>query len=110
MLNISVNLPSEKSYFENYNVSGKSNFYVEVQDVLKSATLSLGTWHILPSYLVNSTATNPSVEKILNITIIYFHGAGEARSYSRPMYSVLTSFFHVVAFDYRSKYKHLPQN
>lgn len=105
-----VNLPTDPKYFEEYESEGLENFYVQVRD--GRPPIRLGVWHIFPrsntsdnateevfdgnSFWRNDTSSNAS-------TIIYFHGAGEARSYPFEMYKVLRSFFHVVAFDYRSK-------
>lgn len=106
-----VNLPTDPKYFEKYESEGLENLYVQVRD--GKPPIRLGVWHIFPrsntsdnateevfdssSIWGNDTSSNASI-------ILYFHGAGEARSYPFGMYTVLRRFFHIVAFDYRSKF------
>lgn len=91
-------------YFETYDEPAKFNFYIPVQDSASNTEISLGTWHLLPYYSFNGSIVNSTISNISrHTTVIYFHGAGEARSYCTKTYDVLRWFFHVVAFDYRGK-------
>lgn len=105
----SVNLPKDESYFENYDIEDMMNFYVNVEDSISKRNVSIGTWHLLPQYQ-SSNDTEEEYNEFDSILgnnsrsiVIYFHGAGEARSYPTGMYHVLRMFFHVVPFDYRSE-------
>lgn len=97
-----MNLPERRSYFENYDEKAKFNFYIPVHDSISDKDIFLGTWHLLPYYSFNGSIINSTISDISrHTTILYFHGAGEARSYCTKTYQVLRWFFHVIAFDYR---------
>lgn len=97
-------MPNERSYFENFDEPAKFNFYIPVQDSVSNLEIFLGTWHLLPYYSFNGSIVNNTISDISrHTTVMYFHGAGEARSYCTGTYDVLRWFFHVVAFDYRGK-------
>lgn len=99
-----VNLPTDHNYFANYDEPAKKNFYVAVRDSEQDKEILLGTWHLLPYYSFNGTIVNDTISNISrHTTVIYFHGAGEARSYCTKTYDVLRWFFHVIAFDYRGE-------
>lgn len=75
-----------------------------------NTTMSLGTWHILPVPLSYKALHDKTFDFNLALAnssfkvLIYFHGTGETRISSPRKYKLLTQLFHVIAFDYRSKY------
>lgn len=99
--------------FEAYeNQTELKNFYVPSEDAVENQTVYLGTWHLFPRENGNiSNLTESYNHKALwgndslDTVVIYFHGAGESRKDPMGMYNVLRTFFHVIAFDYRSKYR-----
>lgn len=101
----------EFNNFQKYGVNGARNFYVSVKDVDTNANIYLGVWHLVPDALVNNTIydENFNYEEQLATSgypvLLYFH-AGNRGSRIAPLatYNVLRQFFHVIAFDYRSKY------
>lgn len=100
-----VNLPENDDYFTKYKFPSFQNHYVEV-----SKDVNLGVWHILPEIWAYEALHNPKFDyqEALNSpypVMIYFHGTGEARNDNGRTYQLLTRFFHVIAFDYRGKYK-----
>lgn len=103
-----MNLPNKDGYFANYKEPGLRNMYINVEDSISDRKIYLGTWHLLPWDLINASLTEKDFdfdEALTNgnySTVLYFHGAGEARSYELKMYQVLRRYFHVIAIDYRS--------
>ncbi|CAH1983483.1 unnamed protein product [Acanthoscelides obtectus] len=96
------------SYFTEYYFPAYRNLYVPVLDLDRITKHVLGVWHILPveTAFVALNDTNFDFDKALADTkydvIMYFHGTGEARSDSSRKYQLLSYYFHVIAFDYRS--------
>lgn len=100
----------EYDNFEKYNVQGVRNFYVPVVDIDTNQTIYLGVWHLLPESLVNDSIKDPNYDFASQLAhsfhpvVIYFHGNSGTRIAPLDTYLVLREFFHVIAFDYRSKH------
>lgn len=104
----------EFNNFQKYGVHGARNFYVSVKDVDTYVNIYLGVWHLVPDALVNNTIydDNFNYEEQLATSgypvLLYFH-AGNRGSRIAPLaaYNVLRQFFHIISFDYRSKYTYV---
>lgn len=89
------------------------NFYVPVIDIDSNATIYLGVWHLVPEALVNNSVYYSDFNYDLALAnsnysvVLYFHGNSGTRIAALSTYKVLRQFFHVIAFDYRSKYKNI---
>lgn len=75
--------------------------------------MTLGVWQILPESLahtVSNTTDDDYFEKVLDNgqhVVVYNHGNSGHRiaPHRLELYKVLRRHFHVIAYDYRSKYK-----
>lgn len=108
----SVNEPAypEFNNFQKYDIHGVRNFYVPVTDIDTNATIYLGVWHLVPDALVNYTIHDSGFNYELELAtgsypvVLYFHGNSGTRIAPLNTYKVLRQVFHVIGFDYRSKY------
>ncbi|KAJ8944122.1 hypothetical protein NQ318_013304 [Aromia moschata] len=104
------NLQTTEEYFETYRLPAFKNKYITVKDLDGSTNQSLGAWQMLPVELAYKALHDEyfDYEKALlnsNYSVlIYFHGTGEDRSDNIRQYQLFRYYFHVIAFDYRSKY------
>ncbi|XP_057651359.1 lysophosphatidylserine lipase ABHD12-like [Diorhabda carinulata] len=101
------NLPKDPKYFQTRHFPAYKNRYVTFNYTKDNENQTLGMWQILPVNLAYDELYG-SVdfdEALLNSNynvLIYFHGTGEARSYNEGKYGLLSYFFHIITFDYRS--------
>lgn len=104
-------MPSENSYYKKYELKpGIRNLYVTVNDLNTKNLISLGVWHLLPFISEETVITDPNFDfenalKHSNRSVLlYFHGTGEERTSSLEKYEIFRFFFHVITFDYRSRF------
>lgn len=106
--NVSAHIPSDLNLSnpEKYGLEGVRNFHVTTDD-----NITLGVWQILPENLINSSGsfTDEDFDRVLDNgqdVIIYNHGNSGTRATKHrvEMYKVLRKYFHVITYDYRSKY------
>lgn len=107
-----VDQPHKRSYYEDYMFPSYKNQYFNYTNSEEgNNTMSIGTWHILPVPLSYEALHNKNFSfqaALFNSSfnvLIYFHGTGETRASSTRKYQLFTQLFHVIAFDYRSKWK-----
>ncbi|VEN52873.1 unnamed protein product [Callosobruchus maculatus] len=101
-------LPNEPEYFTEYYFPAFRNLYVPVADLGGTTKHVLGVWHILPVEMAKIALNDTSfdygkalADKKYDV-IMYFHGTGESRADSTRKYQLLSYYFHIIAFDYRS--------
>nr|CAH7765324.1 unnamed protein product [Callosobruchus chinensis] len=101
-------LPNEPKYFTEYYFPSFRNLYVPVTDLSGTTKHVLGVWHILPVEIAKVALNDTSfdydealADKKYDV-IMYFHGTGESRSDSTRKYQLLSYYFHIITFDYRS--------
>lgn len=91
-----------------YGLAPARNFYLITDD-----GVSLGVWHILPHNFISSVNTTdeqePYPDAIFNSgqdIVIYCHGnaGNRVNDYRIALYAVLRRHFHVITFDYRSRF------
>lgn len=87
-------------------MQGAFNFYITTDDNVR-----LGVWQILPENLIGSSnkTDRNHLDDILRDgppIVLYNHGNSGHRvaPHRVELYSVLRKHFHVISFDYRSKY------
>lgn len=87
-------------------MNGTRNYYIETDENVK-----LGTWHILPETLIpnDNHIDEEYYKKSLHSgesVFIYAHGnsGNRAAGHRIELYKILRKHYHVIAFDYRSKY------
>lgn len=88
-------------------MNGTRNFYLETDDNVK-----LGIWHVLPENLIPNDKVD---ERYYNRALhsgdsifIYMHGnsGNRAAGHRIELYKILRKHYHVITFDYRSKYEY----
>lgn len=82
---------------------------MSVGDLRSEGKVSLGVWHLVPENLIDESKrkTFDFDDALANSgydVVIYFHGNSGTRIAPLQTYFVLRKFFHVIAFDYRSKF------
>lgn len=98
-------LNADYEHPENYGLENSRNFYLLTDDNIK-----LGVWQILSHNITFSTndTDDQYFENVLGNeqkVIIYHHGNAGTRltPHRVELYKFLRKYFHVIAFDYRSK-------
>lgn len=106
---ISVNLPTDQSFYESFEEPGLKNFYITVNKA-QGKMISVGAWHFLPESILNSTIIDADFDYLESLAkskysiLLYFHGSGETREDLLKKCYKLRLNFHVIIFDYRGFY------